>query len=63
MDSKQFFDRVRMMRHFQKIYFKNRSRMALHRAMALEQEIDREIERTCRLTGDNPQQLPPTLFE
>lgn len=45
MDARQFFERVKIMRHFQKEYFKTRSRTALRQSKALEREIDAEIDR------------------
>ncbi len=45
MNARQFFDRVAQLRHFQKEYFKTRSREALQQSIALEKEIDAEIER------------------
>lgn len=45
MNARQFFDRVAQLRHFQKEYFKTRSREALQSSIALEKEIDAEIER------------------
>lgn len=65
MTPQQFFDRVKIMRHFQKEYFKTRSRSALQQSKALEREIDAEIDRVNRLLNlpdqdQRPQQ--PSLF-
>lgn len=45
MNSRQFFDRVALLRVHQKEYFATRSRDALMASKALEKEIDAEIER------------------
>lgn len=53
------------MRHFQKEYFRTRSRTPLQQSKALEREIDNEIDRVNRLL-DLPghyQPQPPTLFD
>lgn len=62
MDSRQFFERVKMMRHFQKEYFKTRSRTALQQSKALEREIDAEIDRVNRLL-DHKKPETPNLFD
>lgn len=64
MDAKQFFERVKIMRHFQKEYFKTRSRTALQQSKALEREIDTEIERVNRLLNlpEYKQPETPNLF-
>ncbi len=53
MNSRQFFDRVVMLRKFQKEYFATRSKDALHQSIALEKEIDAEIERVAGTTIPN----------
>lgn len=65
MDAKQFFERVKIMRHFQKEYFKTRSRTALQQSKALEREIDTEIERVNRLLNlpEYKQPETPSLFK
>ena len=45
MNAKQFFDRVTIMRKYQKEYFRTRSQAALKLSKALEFEIDAEITR------------------
>lgn len=50
------------MRHFQKEYFKTRSRTVLQQSKALEREIDAEIERVNRLL-DHKQPETPNLFD
>lgn len=62
MDARQFFERVKIMRHFQKEYFKTRSRTALQQSKALEREIDAEIERVNRLL-DHKKPETPNLFD
>ncbi len=59
MNARQFFDRVAQLRHFQKEYFKTRSREALQQSIALEKEIDAEIERVKTIMSA---QQPPNLF-
>jgi hypothetical protein len=65
MDARQFFERVKIMRHFQKEYFKTRSRTALQQSKALEREIDTEIERVNRLLNlpEYKQPETPSLFK
>lgn len=53
MNSKEFFDKVVLMRRYQKEYFRTRS-SALRQSKALEKEIDDEIERVQRITGKMP---------
>lgn len=64
MDARQIFERVKVMRHFQKEYFKTRSRTALQQSKALEREIDTEIERVNRLLNlpEYKQPETPNLF-
>lgn len=65
MSPRQFFERVKVMRHFQKEYFKTHSQTALRQSKALELEIDQEIDRVNRLLGlpDHKKHVPPTLFD
>lgn len=53
------------MRHFQKEYFKTRSRTALQQSKALEREIDAEIDRVNRLLDLPERKEPetPRLFD
>lgn len=64
MNNRQFFERVKMMRHFQKEYFKTRSRTALQQSKALEREIDEEIDRVNRRLNLPEYKTPetPNLF-
>lgn len=59
MNSRQFFDRVVQLRHFQKDFFATRSRESLQRAKALEKEIDDEINRVMKILSckENPRNL------
>lgn len=58
MNSRQFFDKVSLMREAQKEYFRTRSHEVLRRSKALEAEIDQEIKRVNGiLSGAKPQQL------
>lgn len=59
MNARQFFDRVVQLRRFQKEYFSTRSKDALRQSIALEKEIDAEIERVQSLV--KPVE-PQTLF-
>lgn len=63
--ARQFFERVKVMRYFQKQYFKTRSRTALQQSKALEREIDEEIERVNRLLDlpEHKQPETPNLFD
>lgn len=61
MNARQFFDRVVQLRKFQKEYFATRSKDALRQSIALEKEIDAEIERVQTLVNNKPVE-PPTLF-
>ncbi len=60
-ERRQFFNRVVQLRKFQKEYFATRSKDALHQSIALEKEIDAEIERVQALVNNKPVE-PPTLF-
>lgn len=61
MNSRQFFDRVVMLRKFQKEYFATRSKDSLRQSIALEKEIDAEIERVQVILSAQSQQ-PDNLF-
>lgn len=61
MNARQFFDRVVQLRKFQKEYFATRSKDALRQSIALEKEIDTEIERVQAALNDKPVE-PPNLF-
>lgn len=61
MNARQFFDRVVQLRKFQKEYFATRSKDALRQSIALEKEIDAEIERVQALVNSKPVE-PSNLF-
>ena len=61
MNARQFFDRVAQLRKFQKEYFATRSKESLHQSIALEKEIDAEIERMQALLAQK-QDVQPNLF-
>lgn len=65
MNPRQFFERVKVMRHFQKEYFKTHSPTALRQSKALELEIDQEIDRVNRLLNlpDHKKTRTPSLFD
>lgn len=58
MNARQFFDRVVQLRKFQKEYFATRSRESLHQSIALEKEIDAEIDRVQALLKDKSVEQP-----
>ncbi len=62
MNARQFFDRVVQLRKFQKEYFATRSKDALHQSIALEKEIDAEIERVQALLSQIQDIQQPNLF-
>lgn len=45
MNSREFFDKVALMRQLQREYFKTRSKSVLNECKAVEKEIDTEIKR------------------
>lgn len=61
MTPKQFFDRVVQLRKFQKEYFATRSKDSLHKSIALEKEIDAEIDRV-QAVMNKKQVEQPGLF-
>ena len=62
MNARQFFDRVAQLRKFQKEYFATRSKESLHQSIALEKEIDAEIERVQALIAQKQDVQQPNLF-
>lgn len=58
MTSKEFFNKVALLRHWQKNYFASRSHDALTKAKALEKEIDNEIARVNRILEAKKQNSP-----
>ena len=64
MNAKQFFDRVTIMRKYQKEYFRTRSQSALKLSKALELEIDAEITRVNALMEkEQKEPIQKNLFE
>lgn len=64
MNAKQFFDRVTIMRKYQKEYFRTRSQAALRLSKALELEIDAEITRVNALMEkEQKEPIQKNLFE
>ena len=64
MNAKQFFDRVTIMRKYQKEYFRTRSQSALKLSKALELEIDAEITRVNALMEkEQKEPIQQNLFE
>lgn len=51
MNARQFFDKVALMRKYQRDYFKYRRRDALTQSKRLEAEIDAEIDRVNAILG------------
>lgn len=62
MNARQFFDRVAQLRKCQKEYFATRSKESLHQSIALEKEIDAEIERVQALLAQKQNVQQPNLF-
>ena len=64
MNAKQFFDRVTIMRKYQKEDFRTRSQAALKLSKALELEIDAEITRVNALMEkEQKEPIQKNLFE
>ena len=64
MNAKQFFDRVTIMRKYQKEYFRTRSQAALRLSKAEENEIDAEIVRVNAIMGkEQKEPIQKNLFE
>ena len=62
MNAKQFFDRVTIMRKYQKEYFRTRSQSALKLSKSLELEIDAEIARVNTLINKDQKPSQQNLF-
>lgn len=62
MNSREFFDKVSLMRRLQREYFKTRSKSVLERSKAVEREIDAEIERVSRMCGIKAEPVQGNLF-
>jgi hypothetical protein len=57
MNSKDFFNKVALMRRLQKEYFKTRSKPVLSECKAIEREIDAEIKRVNAIIQTKEQNL------
>ena len=57
MNSKDFFNKVALMRRLQKEYFKTRSKSILSECKAIEREIDTEIRRVNAIIQTKEQEL------
>ena len=57
MNSKDFFNKVALMRWLQKEYFKTRSKSILSECKAIEREIDTEIKRVNAIIQSKEQNL------
>ena len=57
MNSKDFFNKVALMRRLQKEYFKTRSKSVLAECKAIEREVDTEIRRVNAIIQTKEQNL------
>lgn len=57
MNSKDFFNKVALMRRLQKEYFKTRSKSVLSECKAIERDIDNEIKRVNAIIQTKEQNL------
>ena len=55
MNARQFFDKVCMMRKYQKIYERTRSQLSYNQSKSIEKEIDAEIERVQNIIREREQ--------
>lgn len=60
MNSRDFFDKVALMRQLQKEYFKTRSKSVLEQCKVVEKEVDVEIKRVNAILGNQP--IEKSLF-
>lgn len=60
MNSRDFFDKVALMRRLQKEYFKTRSKTVLEQCKVVEKEVDVEIKRVNAILGNQP--IEKSLF-
>lgn len=64
MDARTFFDKVALMRKYQRDYFKYRRKSDLQQSKRLESEIDAEIDRVHAICGMPDALKPhPGLFD
>lgn len=57
MNSREFFNKVALMRRLQKEYFKTRSKSVLAECKAIERDIDNEIKRVNAIVQTKEQSL------
>lgn len=55
MNSRQFFDKVCMMRKYQKAYERTHSQLSYNQSKSIEKEIDAEIERVQNIIREREQ--------
>lgn len=60
MNSRDFFDKVALMRRLQQEYFKTRSKSVLEQCKVVEKEVDVEIKRVNAILGN--QSIEKSLF-
>ena len=60
MNSRDFFDKVALMRRLQQEYFKTRSKSVLEQCKVVEKEVDVEINRVNAIIGNQP--IEKSLF-
>ena len=60
MNSRDFFDKVALMRQLQQEYFKTRSKSVLEQCKVVEKEVDVEIKRVNASLGNQP--IEKSLF-
>lgn len=60
MNSRDFFEKVALMRRLQKEYFKTRSKSVLEQCKVVEIEVDVEIKRVNAILGNQP--IEKSLF-
>lgn len=60
MNSRDFFDKVALMRQLQKEYFKTRNKSVLEQCKAVEKEVDVELKRVNAILGNQP--IEKSLF-
>lgn len=61
MNHKEFYDAVKKMREFQKIYFRQRTQQNLEASKAQEKLIDAEIERVEKLLKERTESQQMTI--
>ena len=55
MNARQFFDKVCMMRKYQKVYERTHSQLSYNQSKSIEKEIDTEIERVHKIITEREQ--------